>query len=220
MKYRHWTKQEKEEAPWLWMSFAFGEDGQAGPRFGNPYDRTGACKACGAGARHVERVVTSWKPNLKRRVHRLLTGEWLVSDETKGALDEAGVRGVDWLPVHAPGQAERPAGFWMLSPLRTAPRAHPGSRLAQNEGCPVCERTCWYGLEDTQRLYIYRQQDLDPEVDALRIWEIVGPCVLEQPFEQSKLGMEEVLVSRRFYRALRAASAARGLEFMPVESAD
>jgi len=111
---------------------------------GQPFDFTGACNTCGAGAVPISPLfidsVRMGKKALDLTAH---DGRLVVSRELGDQLRAAALTGLNFLPVaHKTESRLRPAArFEWLEPSFEWPRLDPSSVLAREDRCTSCGRS-------------------------------------------------------------------------------
>jgi hypothetical protein len=205
------TEEELDSARLLVMSPYREVTVYGGVELGMTYDLSGACPACGTGARQTSAVFVDGKELAKlegRRASGTNFFHILVDERLAEDLENLGAAGLSFRGVYAvmPDKRQVKLRWRQLCAARTLPPMSPRTTgLTRERACKVCWRNGYFNSGDTPTRMVYRAADLRDADDVNLTWENVGYAILEPDLRDSLLSYPWMLVTPKVRRVFLAA---------------
>jgi hypothetical protein len=220
-----YTEEELESARLLLVQPNRECEVDGGSEFGTTYDLSGACPACGAGARQNSALFLDGDddqlPKLKgHRAGHTYRTEFFVDERLATALEELGPTGLAFHSVYAlmPDKRQVKLPWKQLSADRTLPRMSPQTTgYGLDDQCGLCERSGY--RPGTPLRIVYRASDLEGAGDVNLTWEEkYDGCIKDDPRE-SWLPVPQLLVTPKVMRVFRSAGVT-AFDWLPIRVDD
>jgi hypothetical protein len=186
-----------------------------------PLWRSGACPACGTGARQTSAVFVDGEElaNLKgQRAGATIFFHILVDEGLAEDLDNLSATGLSFRGVYArmPDKRQVKLRWKQLCAARTLPPMSPRTTgLTRDRACEVCWRNGYFGTRKAPTRLVYRAADLRDADDVNLTWENLGYAILKPELRESLLSYPWMLVTpkvRRFFLAAGVTS----FDWLPI----
>ena len=192
--------------------------GLGGPESGTQFDFETGCACCGTGARQISELIIAGKLPEQPGLIETETGEWLLSQELVGSLNET-LSGVEIRAVRNK-RTGNPVAWVQLLPKSTLPPFAPTTRgITIDRQCQCCSRDGHFDTVAEPFEPHYTAGVCADEADAMLTWEHFGLSRLRTPRSDTVLARPRLVISSRLFRRIRSQSI-RGLEFIPVTCDD
>jgi hypothetical protein len=208
-RYPVYADEEYESAPLIVLQTTYAIMIRAGIEYGTTYDLTGACPACGTGAKQTSSLFIDAKDLHYFEGRRAVWTDCeyiLVDSGLEADLVRIGATGILFRDVYAvePGEPPRKIPFRQLCVQKTLPPLSPSTTGLSLEGpCKVCWRNgVCEGADETLRR-VYRAVDLEGAEDLNLSWENHGSA--EPELNDGSLCHPWTLVTPRIWRVFRDA---------------
>jgi hypothetical protein len=204
------TEEELDSARLLVMSPDRAVTVYGGVELGTTYDLSGACPACGTGARQTSAVFVDGKELAKLEGHRAGTTSFfhiLVDERLAEDLENVGATGLSFRSVYAlmPDKRQVKLRWRQVCAARMLPPMSPRTTgFTRERPCQVCWRNGYFQTDEPTRM-VYRAADLRDADDVNLTWENVGYAILEPDLRDSLLSYPWMLVTPRVRRVFLAA---------------
>jgi hypothetical protein len=196
-----------------------------GSEFGTTYDLSGACPACGAGARQNSALFLDGAddqlPKLKgHRAGYTYRDEIFVDERLAAALEELGPEGLVFHNVYAlmPDKRQIKLRWKQLSADRTLPRMCPQTAgYGVEELCRLCGRSGY--MPGTPLRIVYRASDLQGARDVNLTWEELYDGDIKDDPRESYVPVPQLLVTPKVMHVIRAAGVT-AFDWLPIRVDD
>ena len=210
---REFTARELDASPWLRLVVkTAGLSG--GSNLDQPFDRTRACRTCGAGSSAVPPLradlARMGKKDIDRTSH---DGSLIVSRRLADALIAADFGGFELRPVKGRSRRYENAGYRWLEPVSEWPPMAPTRVLGQDDPCTSCGRSGHYSPGSVAMEFHYSAMPATA-ADIAYTWEYFG-LWQGPPLGNRVGGARELIVSQRMRTLLRDLKV-RHVAFEPV----
>jgi hypothetical protein len=213
---RHYSARELDKLPWVQLTVATAGL-MGGANYRQPYDRTGACRTCGAGASLVGPLIAELARMGRKHIDRTAhDGHIVVTRTLSDAVREAGLTGIDVRPVRRDHLPNPDPGFAWLEVVSEWPPMLPTRILAVEDLCPACGRMGHFDPGDRPAEWHYGHVP-DNAADFNYTWERFGVW-RGRPWDSDYRpvgGSAGVIVSQRV-RQLFARVGVRQVQYAPV----
>jgi hypothetical protein len=196
-----------------------------GVEWGMAYDLSGACRACGTGARQTSAAFVDGEHLADLEGHRAgATYNWhiLVDDALAADLEAVNATGLSFRAVYAviPDKRQVKLRWKQLHADRTLPPMSPRTTGFERErACEVCRRNGYFTMPEQPLRVGYRASDLLGACDVNLSWENQGYSVLEPDLRDSLLSRPWMLVTPRIRRIFRDAGVT-SFNWLPIRVED
>jgi hypothetical protein len=220
----HWdehTEEELDSARLLVMSPDREIKIYGGVEYGMTYDFSGACPACGTGARQTSAVFVDGEKLAQLEGHRASATTFLhmlVDERLAEDLENLGAAGLSFRGVYAlmPDKRQVKLRWRQLCAARTLPPMSPRTiGLTRERACKVCWRNGYFGAGDIPTRIVYRAADLRDAGDVNLTWENLGYAILEPDLRDSLLSYPWMVVTPRVRRVFLAAGVTN-FNWLPI----
>jgi hypothetical protein len=220
-----YTEQELDNARLLIMHPNRQCEISGGVAWGVTYDMTGACPACGTGARQTSALFVDGEEISRLEGHRagatvffhLLVDEGIAHD-----LVQIGATGLSFRSVYAvmPDKRQVKLRWKQMCAAKTLPPASPRtSGLVRQRVCEVCRRNGYFQTEKAPTRLVYGAADLRDADDVSSTWENLGHAILEPDLRDSLLSYPWTLVSPKVRRVFVEAGVT-SFDWVPIRVED
>ena len=220
-----YTEEELDAAPLLVLQPLNTCCISGGAIYGTMYELTGACPACGTGARQTSGVFVDGEQlrDLEgRKLGATMSHHIFVDAEIAEELVRIGATGLSFRSVYArlPDDRQVKLRWQQLFAEKTLPRMSPRTTgIVRDRECKVCDRN---GYATTMRVpprFVYRKADLRNAADVNHSWENYGSALLKPDLRDSFLSHPWLLVTPRVRRVIVQAGAT-DVEWFPIRVED
>ncbi|MFO0586911.1 MAG: hypothetical protein U0441_05205 [Polyangiaceae bacterium] len=220
-----YTEEELDAAPLLVLQPLNTCSISGGSRYGTTYDLTGACPACGTGARQTSAVFVRGEQldELEgRKIGGTVQEHVFVDAEIAEELVRIGATGLSFRSVYArmPDGRQIKLRWQQLFAEKTLPRMSPRTTgIVRDRECKVCDRNGYATTMSAPPRFVYRKADLQNAADVNHSWENCGSALLKPDLRESFLSHPWLLVTPRVRRVIVQAGAT-DIEWFPVRVED
>jgi hypothetical protein len=220
-----YTEEEQGSARLLVMHPNRRCEIDGGVEWGTTYDLSGACQACGTGARQTSAVFVDGDHVADLEGHRAgatYHGHILVDEGLAAELESLGATGLSFRGVYAVTRDGRQVKLrWrQMCAARTLPPMSPRtSGLARERMCEVCRRNGYFRMDEEPTRVVYRASDLLEAEDVNVSWEHQWFAVLEPELRESLLSWPWLLVTPKVRRVLVDAGVT-SFDWLPIRLED
>ncbi len=220
-----YTEEELDSARLLVMQPNRQSEIDGGVEWGMTYDLSGACPACGTGARQTSPVFVNGEQLSEIEGHRAgATYHWhiLVDEGLAAELESIGATGLSFRSVYAVMKDKRQVKLrWkQLCAARALPPMSPRtSGLTRERACEVCWRNGYFEMSEKPTRITYRASDVRDVGDVNLSWEHQGYAVLEPELRDSLLSSPWLLVTPKVRRVFRDAGVT-SFDWLPIRVED
>jgi hypothetical protein len=197
----------------------------AGVEYGMTYDLSGACPACGTGARQTSAVFVDGEKLAALEGHRAggtIFFHLLVDEGLAAELESLGATGLSFRSVYAlmPDKRQVKLRWKQLCADRTLPPMSPRTTgLIRDRACEVCWRNGYFGTSEEPTRIVYRASDLREADDVNLSWENIGYAILEPELRDSLLSYPWLVVTPKVRRVFRDAGVT-SIDWLPIRVED
>jgi len=213
---REYTEREIDQYPWLrLMIITAGLLG--GANYQQPYDRSTACRTCGAGAEPVGALIAQLSRMGRKQIDCTAhDGHMVVTAELAEAVREAGLTGICVMPVRRNHKQDPDPEYAWLKVVSEWPAMLPTRVLDTEDLCPDCGRTGHFDPYDRAAEWRYRKapktaRDFNHTWERFGVWK-GGAFSRDRPPVGGSAG---IIVSQRVRRVFKLAGVRR-IRYDPV----
>ena len=192
-----------------------------GVEYGTTYDLSGACPACGTGARQTSALFIDGEDIEKLEGHRAgasIFWHVLVDERLAAELENIGATGLSFRSVYAVMRDKRQIKLrWkQLCAERTLPPMSPRTTgLVRDRACRVCNRNGYARTPEEFKRIHYRARDVERVDDVNMTWEWFGFAKLQPNLRDSLLSYPWLLVTPKVMRVFRNAGVTE-FDWLPI----